>query len=435
MIRRALSRYPAGLPLGVPGVPDRRTMKHIIVIGGGAAGLLAAMGAAGQDTRVTLLEKNEKLGKKIYITGKGRCNVTNDCTPESFRTQVVKNPRFLFSALSAFAPADMMALLERLGCPVKTERGNRVFPVSEKASDVTRALEKELRRLGVQIRLNSGVRSVDASDGRITGVTLEDGGFLAADAVIVATGGMSYPTTGSTGDGFKWLSALGHTVYPALPTLIPLTSDARWVTGLQGLSLRNVRLTLKSGKKKLYTELGEMLFTHFGITGPLVLSASAYMAELAPDEVSLTLDLKPGLTHEQLDARIQRDVAEAGRKQLGTVLCGLYPARLAETMAQLCVLGWTAPACELTREARTALVERTKALEIPLSGTRPLSEAVVTRGGVSVKELNPATMESKLVSGLYVAGELLDVDALTGGYNLQIAFSTGLLAGRSAAKA
>ena len=257
-------------------------MKHIIVIGGGAAGLLAAMGAAGQDTRVTLLEKNEKLGKKIYITGKGRCNVTNDCTPESFRTQVVKNPRFLFSALSAFAPADMMALLERLGCPVKTERGNRVFPVSEKASDVTRALEKELRRLGVQIRLNSGVRSVDASDGRITGVTLEDGGFLAADAVIVATGGMSYPTTGSTGDGFKWLSALGHTVFPALPTLIPLTSDARWVTELQGLSLRNVRLTLKSGKKKLYTELGEMLFTHFGITGPLVLSASAYMAELAP---------------------------------------------------------------------------------------------------------------------------------------------------------
>ncbi len=408
-------------------------MKEIIVIGGGAAGLLAAMEAARTGARVTLLEKNEKLGKKIYITGKGRCNVTNDCTPESFRSNVVKNPRFLFSALNAFAPADMMALLEKLGCPVKTERGNRVFPVSEKASDVTRALERELHRLGVRIRLNSAVRSVDAADGCITGVTLEGGERLRADAVIVATGGMSYPTTGSTGDGFGWLRSLGHTVYPALPTLIPLTSDAAWVTALQGLSLRNARLTLKSGKKKLYTELGEMLFTHFGITGPLVLSASAYMAELAPDEVCLTIDLKPGLTAEQLEARILRDVTEAGRKQLGTVLCGLYPERLAETMAQLCALGWTSPACELTREGRTALVERTKALQIPISGTRPLSEAVVTRGGVSVKEINPATMESKLISGLFVAGELLDVDALTGGYNLQIAFSTGLLAGRASA--
>ncbi|MBQ8149608.1 MAG: NAD(P)/FAD-dependent oxidoreductase [Clostridia bacterium] len=410
-------------------------MKEIIVIGGGAAGLLAAMEAARAGARVTLLEKNEKLGKKIYITGKGRCNVTNDCTPESFRGNVVKNPRFLFSALNAFAPADLMALLEKLGCPVKTERGNRVFPVSEKASDVTRALERELNRLGVRIRLNSCVRSVDAADGRITGVTLDGGQRLAADGVIVATGGMSYPTTGSTGDGFGWLRQLGHTVYPALPTLIPLTSDAGWVTALQGLSLRNVRLTLKSGKKKLYTELGEMLFTHFGITGPLVLSASAYMAELTPDEVCLTIDLKPGLTAEQLENRILRDVTEAGRKQLGTVLRGLYPERLAETMAQLCALSWTSPACELTREGRMALVERTKALQIPISGTRPLSEAVVTRGGVSVKEINPATMESKLVSGLYVAGELLDVDALTGGYNLQIAFSTGLLAGRASASA
>ena len=257
---------------------------------------------------------------------------------------------------------------------------------------------------------------------------------MEAKCVILATGGLSYPTTGSTGDGFAWLRQLGHTVYPGLPTLIPLTSGAAWVTALQGLSLRNVRLTLQAGKKKLYTDLGEMLFTHFGITGPLVLSASAYMAELAPDEVRLTLDLKPGLTVEQLEARILRDVAEAGKKQLGTVLCGLFPSRLAETMAQLCALGWTTPACELTKEGRMALVERTKALQIPISGTRPLSEAVVTRGGVSVKEIAPATMESKLISGLYVAGELLDVDALTGGYNLQIAFSTGLLAGRAAAE-
>ncbi|MBE5802167.1 MAG: NAD(P)/FAD-dependent oxidoreductase [Clostridiales bacterium] len=410
-------------------------MNEIIVIGGGAAGLLAAYGAAKAGARVTLLEKNEKLGKKIYITGKGRCNVTNACEPESFRSHVVKNPRFLFSALNAFAPSDMMALLEQLGCPVKVERGNRVFPESDKASDVTRALEKELRRLGVTIRLNTEIQRIHTAEGRVTGVTVQDGRTLPADAVIVATGGMSYPTTGSTGDGFHWLAAMDHTVFPAMPTLIPLTSDAQWVHALQGLSLRNVRLSLQNGKKKLYTELGEMLFTHFGITGPLVLSASAYMAELPPEEVSLTIDLKPALTPEQLDARILRDVGQAGKKQLGTVLGGLYPARLAETMAQLCALDDTVPACELTREGRAALVERTKALRIPLSGTRPLTEAVVTRGGVSVKEINPATMESKLVSGLYIAGELLDVDALTGGYNLQIAFSTGILAGKSAAEA
>lgn len=409
-------------------------MSEVIVIGGGAAGLMAAVAAAEGGARVTLLERNEKLGKKIYITGKGRCNVTNACDGQAFMKNVVKNPRFLFSALNALSPAQLMEWLEDNGCPVVVERGDRVFPESQKASDVTRAFERALRRLNVTVRLNTRVHSVDAKDGCVCGVTLENGTRLSADAVIVATGGQSYPSTGSTGDGWKWLAAHGHTVFPALPSLVGLTSGAAWVRGLQGLSLKNVRLTLGKGKKKLYTELGEMLFTHFGVSGPLVLSASAYVTELAPEDVTLSIDLKPGLSEQQLDARILRDVAAAPKKQLGNVLCGLFPARLAETMAQLCQLNPSKPAGELTREERQRLVSTTQNLEIPLDGVRSLAEAIVTRGGASVKEIDPSTMESRLVQGLYIAGELLDVDALTGGFNLHIAFSTGLLAGRAAAE-
>lgn len=394
--------------------------------------MLAALGAA-RGAKVTLLERNEKLGKKIYITGKGRCNVTNACDPERFRAQVVKNPRFLFSALNAFGSEDMMALLESLGCPVMVERGDRVFPRSEKASDVTRALEKELHRLKVAIRYNARVKALTLHDGRITGVALESGEGLRADGVILCTGGQSYASTGSTGDGWALLKAVGHTLYPPRPSLIALTSGAQWVKDLQGLSLKNIRLTLMRDKKKLYSDIGEMLFTHFGVSGPLVLSASAHMAELSPEAVRLTLDLKPGLTPQQLDARLLREIEASGRKQLKTLLCSLYPSRLAEVMPELCGVPPLTVVNELTKEQRARLVEGTKALHIPISGTRPLGEAVVTRGGVSVKELNPATMESKLVGGLYVAGELLDVDALTGGFNLQIAFSTGMLAGRSAA--
>ena len=409
-------------------------MNKVIVIGGGAAGLMAALSAAEAGASVTLLEGNEKLGKKIYITGKGRCNVTNACEPAAFMNRVVKNPRFLFSALNAFAPEDMVALLERLGCPVKVERGDRVFPVSEKASDVTRALEKELRRLGVSIRLNTKVSHILVENGAACGVELEDGTRLEADRVVVATGGQSYPSTGSTGDGFRWMAELGHTVYPPLPSLIPLTCGAAWVSALQGLSLKNVRLTLKRGKKVLYSDVGEMLFTHFGISGPLVLSASAHMAELAPEDVELLLDLKPGLTAEQLDARLLREMDASGKRQLHTLLTTLYPASLAEEMPALCGVPAHTPACEITREQRARLVRAGKELPLPVNGTRPLTEAVVTRGGVSVKEINPATLASKKIHGLYAAGELLDVDAMTGGFNLQIAFSTGRLAGMSAAE-
>ena len=408
-------------------------MNKVVVIGGGAAGLMAAIAAAREGAQVTLLEKNEKLGKKIYITGKGRCNVTNACSQEAFRSKVVKNPRFLYSALDAFSPQDMMELLESLHCPVKVERGERVFPVSEKASDVTRALEKELHRLRVGIRLNAEVEKILVRDGAAVGVLLVGGETVPADRVIVATGGQSYPTTGSTGDGFRWLKEAGHTVFPPLPSLIPLTSDEPWVKRLQGLSLKNVTLTLKSGKKTLYSDLGEMLFTHFGVTGPLVLSASAYLTELAPEECTLTLDLKPGLTPDQLNQRLLRDLDASGKKQLRTLLMGLFPASLAEEMPGICGIPASTLCCDVTREMRQKLVDMTKALPIPVTGTRPLSEAVVTRGGVSVKEIDPRSMESKLVSGLYVSGELLDVDAMTGGFNLQIAFSTGMLAGRSAA--
>lgn len=403
------------------------------MVGGGAAGLMAAVTAAEAGARVTLLERNEKLGKKLYITGKGRCNVTNLCDAESFRKNVVKNSRFLFSVLNDFPPAEMVDWLTRRGCPVTVERGDRVFPESQKASDVTRVFERELRRLGVRVRLESRVSDIATADGCVCGVTLENGETLPADAVVLCTGGKSYPSTGSTGDGWTLLARLGHTVYPALPSLAGLTSPADWVRALQGLSLKNVTLTLSQGKKKLYSDLGEMLFTHLGVSGPLALSASAYLTEWAPEDVRLTLDLKPGLSRQQLDARIQRDVAAAPKKRIGSVLCGLFPSRLADTMARLCGLDTGKPAGTLTREERLRLVETTKALVLPISGVCSLEEAIVTRGGVSVKEIDPSTMESKRVPGLYVAGELLDVDALTGGFNLHIAFATGRAAGRAAA--
>ncbi len=405
----------------------------MLVIGGGAAGMLAAIGAGRAGARVTLLERNEKLGKKVYITGKGRCNVTNACEPDAFQRSVVRNPRFLYSALAALPPAALMEMLEKLGCPVMVERGNRVFPRGEKASDVTRAFERELGRLGVKVRLSTRARSLTVENGRCAGVRTEDGEKLMADAVILCTGGQSYPSTGSTGDGWRWLGETGHTVLPPMPSLIPMECGELWTRDLQGLSLKNVRLTLTHGKRTLFTDLGEMLFTHFGVSGPLVLSASAYMAGLDPKEVALLLDLKPGLTERQLDARLLRELDAAGRKRLQTLLCGLYPSRLAEVMPALCGVDGMKQAGEITREERCRLVVGGKGLRLPVTGTRPLAEAVVTRGGLSVRELNPATMESRRLPGLYVAGELVDVDALTGGFNLHIAFATGLLAGASAA--
>ncbi|MEG0126024.1 MAG: NAD(P)/FAD-dependent oxidoreductase [Clostridia bacterium] len=408
-------------------------MSNVLIVGGGAAGMLAAIGAGRAGARVTLLERNEKLGKKLYITGKGRCNVTNACDADAFMKNVPRNPRFLYSALSALSPQDMMALLTEMGCPVMVERGNRVFPASEKASDVTRALEHELRRLNVRVELDTRVQELLVQNGQAVGVLCEGGRRFQADAVIVCTGGQSYQSTGSTGDGWRWLAACGHEVNPPLATLSALESGEAWVKELQGLSLKNVRLTLTRGKKQLFSEIGEMLFTHFGLSGPLVLSASAYMAGLPLNSLTLTLDLKPGLSEMQLDARLLRDLDESGKRLVRTLLCGLYPSSLAEIMPMLCGVNGDKMACEVTKEERARLVSGGKALVLPVTGARSVSEAIVTRGGLSVKDVNPATMESRRVKGLYAAGELLDVDALTGGFNLQIAFSTGMVAGLSAA--
>ena len=406
-------------------------MSEILVIGGGAAGMMAAVFAARAGAHVTLLEKNEKLGKKVYITGKGRCNVTNDCDRDGFLAQVPRNPRFLYSALDHFSPRDMMALLEENGCPVTVQRGKRVFPSSEKASDVTKALTGLLRKLNVRIRLNSDVRILKAEKGRIAGAELADGTFLPADAVILACGGLSYPSTGSTGDGYRLAEALGHTIIPASPVLVGLETEESWPMQLQGLSLRNVTLTLSSGKKTLYSELGEMLFTHFGISGPLVLEASCHLPVPAAG-AKLSVDLKPGLTREQLDARLRRDFAEAGKKQLKSILPGLLPASFAEIFPGLCGIPAALPCNQITAVQREALLTALKALPLTVRAPRPLAEAIVTRGGVSVKEIEPGTLRSKLIPNLYFAGEMIDVDAHTGGFNLQIAWSTGALAGASA---
>ena len=407
-------------------------MSDIVVIGGGAAGMMAAVFAARAGANVTLLEKNEKLGKKVYITGKGRCNLTNDCDRDEFLAQVPRNPRFLYSALNFFAPRDMMALLEENGCPVTVQRGKRVFPSSEKASDVTKALTSLLRKLNVRVCLNAEVKTLTAEGGRLTGAELKNGTVQRADAVILACGGLSYPSTGSTGDGYRFAEALGHTVLSRSPVLVGLETEDTWPRSLQGLSLRNVTLTLSGGKKTLYTELGEMLFTHFGISGPLALEASCHLPD-PPAGAKLAIDLKPGLPREQLDARVRRDFSEAGKKQLKSVLPGLLPTSLAEIFPGLCGIDASLPCNQVTAAQREKLLTMLKALPLTVRAPRPIDEAVVTRGGVSIKEIDPGTMRSKLMPNLYFAGEMIDVDAHTGGFNLQIAWSTGALAGASAA--
>ena len=409
-------------------------MTEVIVIGGGAAGMMAALQCALSGGSVTLLEGNEKLGKKVYITGKGRCNLTNDCTLDEFMQQVAHNPRFLYSALNGFTPQDMMSLLEENGCPVVVQRGRRVFPATEKASDVTRTLTRLMQQAGVKIRLNTKAQDILMEDGQVQGVVTQQGERLPAGQVILATGGQSYPVTGSNGDGYRLAEKLGHTVLPPTPVLSALVSGAEWVHRLQGLSLKNVTLTLQSGKKRLYWEQGEMLFTHFGISGPLVLEMSCHLPEKLA-EARVELNLKPALTPEQLDARLQREFAAQNRKQLRNVLPSLLPGRLAEEFPALAGVNGDAVCGQITKEDREKILHTLQCLIIPVTGLRPLAEAIVTRGGVSVKEVTPSTMESKLVHGLYFAGELLDVDAHTGGYNLQIAWSTGAAAGRAAAAA
>lgn len=422
---------------------------QVVVIGGGAAGMMAAIAASEQGRRVILCEKNEKLGKKLYITGKGRCNVTNACEREKFFENIVSSPKFLYSAYHEFDNGAMMALLENNGCSLKTERGGRVFPMSDHASDVTAALERILRKQGVTVRLGAAVREIlteEASEEGsapeegnrraavdekyITGVTLEGGERIPAAGVILATGGLSYPSTGSTGDGYRMAENLGHTVKECSPALTPIETRESWCADLQGLSLKNVELTMCCGAKKIWQGFGELLFTHFGISGPLALTASSYYERCKDkDHVTLALDLKPALTAQQLDRRILRDFEENRNKSLKNVIGSLYPAKLTPVMISLSGIEPEKKIHEITKQERETLVCLTKGLTMHAAGLRGYAEAVITRGGVCVKEVNPSTMESKCVRGLYFAGEILDLDALTGGFNLQIAWSTGHLAG------
>lgn len=407
-------------------------MGQVVVVGGGAAGMMAAARAAERGFSVLLLEQNEKLGKKLYITGKGRCNLTNACDPEDLRKHVTRNPRFLYSAFSAFSNLRAMEFFQENGLRLKTERGERVFPASDHASDVTKVLQKKLQKEGVEVRLRQKVKEILQKDGHAIGVGMEDGSQILADDVVIATGGRSYPSTGATGDGYRFAEALGHHVAAQSPALVPMEAAEDWVKELAGLSLRNVSVTIKKEKKRLYEGFGELLFTHFGVSGPLVLSASSAIPDAEGQlPLAMCIDLKPALDLGQLDRRLLRDFEGQPNKELKNVLRGLFPARLVPVVVAQSGMDGDKKACEVTRAERGKLAETTKALPVTVTGFRGFDEAVITRGGVSVREVNPSTMESRLVRGLYFAGEVLDVDALTGGFNLQIAWSTGYLAGDS----
>ena len=408
-------------------------MSEIIVIGGGAAGMMAAITAARQGAQVTLLEPNERLGKKLNITGKGRCNVTNDCDQETLMANIPGNGRFLYSALNRFTPQDTMAFFEALGVPLKVERGNRVFPVSDRSFDISGALERELRRLKVRI-LRERAAEVTVENGRVTGVR-SDRQHHPADTVVLATGGVSYPGTGSTGDGYAMAAELGHTIVAPRGSLVPLESGDADCAAMQGLSLRNVEATVLNGKNKpVFREFGEMLFTHFGVSGPLVLSASAHLRRWDKEQYRLSIDLKPALDEQKLDSRILRDIGENPNRDMTNILAGLVHRSMVPVLLRRLALPEGEKANSLTKEQRRALVQELKHFTVTLTGPRPVAEAIVTAGGVRVGEVVPGTMASKLVEGLYFAGEVLDVDAYTGGFNLQIAWATGYLAGLSAAE-
>lgn len=399
-------------------------MAHIIVVGAGAAGMMAA-GFAADRHSVTLLERNARPGRKLMITGKGRCNVTNNCGLDAFLSNVPVNPRFLYSSLSQFGPADAMDFFEKLGVALKTERGRRVFPVSDKAADVVDALARFSSKAH---RCTGHVRELLLRDGIAVGVRLENGEELRADAVILCTGGASYPATGSTGDGYRLAAQAGHTIVPPVPSLVPMVTEEEWPSRVMGLSLRNVTLTVtaKSGHT-VFSELGEMLFTHFGVSGPLVLAASSHLRK--PEGGRLWIDLKPGLSMEKLDARMQRDFVQFAAQNLSNALHALLPVRLIPICLSLAHIDGIKKASQVTRAERQALGAVVKALPLTVHAFRPIEEAIITSGGVSVREVDPKTMASKRVKNLFIAGELLDVDAHTGGYNLQIAFSTGRAAG------
>ena len=405
-------------------------MNKVIIVGGGAAGMLASIIAAKNGCAVTLFEKNEKLGKKVYITGKGRCNVTNNCDPEELLQAVMSNQKFLYSAFYSFTSQDMMQLLEDAGVPLKTERGNRVFPVSDHSSDIIHGLERLMKKYRVRIHLRSEVKNLLTENGIVTGIQLTDNKVYTADAVIVATGGLSYPTTGSTGDGYRFAAETGHTVTECMPSLVPLTTKEAYIPLMKGLSLRNIELTVKRGKKTVYQDFGEMMFTHFGITGPLVLSASAKIGKFLQkgEELNAYLDLKPALSHEQLDDRILREFSSAQNKQFKNVIGVLFPSSLTPVIIGLGPIPEDKVIHDISREDRLAFGSLIKSFPFTITGLGGFSEAVITRGGVSVREIQPGTMESKKIKNLYFIGEVLDLDAVTGGYNLQIAWSTAYLA-------
>jgi len=411
--------------------------RKVLVIGGGAAGMLAALFAARNGASVALLEQNEKLGKKVYITGKGRCNLTNAADQEAFMRAIVRNPRFLYASFAAFGNRDMMELMESQGVSLKVERGNRVFPVSDHASDIISGLRRALERENVEIRLNTRVGGLRVENAVCCGVETDAGERLTADAVILCTGGKSYPLTGSTGDGYAFAESAGHSIQRPMPALVPINTRESWPSTLSGLTLKNVALkawrTDAKKKKYFYDEQGEMLFTHFGISGPLALTLSSYMP-VDVENVRMAIDLKPALDADTLDARLLRDFQELIRKRITAVMDGLVPHNLGQQILLLAGISPQTPVNTITQAQRVSLVQLLKALPLTPKSLRGFEEAIVTRGGVTVKEINPSTMESKLVKGLYFAGELMDVDAHTGGYNLQIAFSTGMLAGSSAAK-
>lgn len=408
------------------------TNSPVVVIGGGAAGMMAALSAHRAGARVILVEPNEKLGRKLYITGKGRCNLTNNTTPEGVLRHVPRNGRFLYSAVTRFPPAAVMEYFETLGVPLKTERGGRVFPCSDRAADVIDALFFALKKAGVTL-LRDRATALEIQEERVTGVVLE-GQTLAAGAVILATGGLSYPATGSTGDGYRLAQQAGHTIVEPRPSLVPLEEAGDTCARMQGLSLKNVTLTLKNQKKKaVFQEQGEMLFTHFGLSGPLVLSASAH-ANWAKDTYTAVIDLKPALDEEKLEARILRDVAQAPNKAFHNFLEGLLPRLLIPVAGERAQIPADLPVNAMTRAQRRRLMEVMKHFAIPIAGPRPIKEAIITAGGVKTGEVDPGSMMSKKTAGLFLAGELLDVDAYTGGFNLQIAWCTGRAAGEGAAQ-
>ena len=407
-------------------------MAKIIIIGGGAAGMFASVFLAEKGHQVHVFEKNEKLGKKLFITGKGRCNVTNDCDPETFFESVVSNPKFLYSAYYGYTSQDVMDFFTSLGVKLKTERGNRVFPVSDHSSDIIRALEQRMQAAGVKVHLHAEAEKLLLEEGRAVGIRLADGAEIIGDKVIVACGGYSYQATGSTGDGYRFAKESGHTVTELFPALVPLEVSETYVSRMQGLALKNVRFTVKDGKKVLYDEFGELLFTHFGISGPLVLTASSKIAKrLKKKELQGYIDVKAALSEEQLDARILRDFEESKNRQFKNSVGSLFPAKMEPAMLELSGIPPEKKVNEITREERRHFVSLIKAFPLTITGLRDFKEAIITQGGVKTGEIQPGSMESKKIQGLYFIGEVLDLDALTGGFNLQIAWSTAFAAASS----